>query len=81
MERQLFLWCQNLYVNSQFGLGSALWEFLPEGTRSLFVQPLVQNLDESQSMDGFLLVASTAGYAYSDKDRAWIGSVAEKFRG
>lgn len=62
-------------------LGSAQWDILPEGTRSLFVQPLVQNINESQRMDGFLLVASTAGYAYSDKDRAWIGAIAEKFRG
>lgn len=27
------------------------------------------------------MVASTAGYAYSDKDRAWIGAMADKFRG
>ncbi|CAN7006393.1 hypothetical protein IGI04_010055 [Brassica rapa subsp. trilocularis] len=62
--------------------GSALsWDILPDGTRSVFVQPLVQNTDESEKMDGFLLVASTAGYAYSDKDRAWIGAMADKFRG
>ncbi|CAH8383583.1 unnamed protein product [Eruca vesicaria subsp. sativa] len=61
--------------------GSALsWDILPDGTRSVFVQPLVQNV-ESEKMDGFLLVASTAGYAYSDKDRAWIGAMADKFRG
>ncbi|KFK26825.1 hypothetical protein AALP_AA8G298500 [Arabis alpina] len=70
---------ENLYFPQY--QGSAPWEFLPEGTRSLLVQPLVQNLDESQSVDGFLMVASTAGYAYSDKDRAWIGAIAEKFRG
>ncbi|KAG2333004.1 hypothetical protein Bca52824_004184 [Brassica carinata] len=62
--------------------GSALsWDILPDGTRSVFVQPLLQNIDESEKMDGFLLVASTAGYAYSDKDRAWIGAMADKFRG
>ncbi|CAN6976777.1 unnamed protein product [Brassica oleracea var. botrytis] len=49
--------------------GSALsWDILHNGTRSVFVQPLVQNIDESEKMDGFLLVASTAGYAYSDKE-------------
>lgn len=57
------------------------WDILPDGTRSVFVQPLVHNIDESEKMDGFLLVASTAGYAYSDKDRAWIGAMADKFRG
>lgn len=63
-------------------LGSALsWDILPDGTRSLFMQPLVQNISEPQKVNGFLLVASTAGYAYSDKDRAWIGAMAEKFRG
>ncbi|KAL9283168.1 Protein COFACTOR ASSEMBLY OF COMPLEX C SUBUNIT B CCB2 [Arabidopsis thaliana] len=56
-------------------------DILPDGTRSLFVQPLVQNTNEPQKVNGFLLVASTAGYAYSDKDRAWIGAMAEKFRG
>ncbi|KAF8116770.1 hypothetical protein N665_0014s0034 [Sinapis alba] len=62
--------------------GSALsWDILPDGTRSVFVQSFVQNIDESEKMDGFLLVASTAGYAYSDKDRAWIGAMADKFRG
>ncbi|CAH8279338.1 unnamed protein product [Arabidopsis lyrata] len=62
--------------------GSALsWDILPDGTRSLFMQPLVQNISEPQKVNGFLLVASTAGYAYSDKDRAWIGAMAEKFRG
>jgi len=65
-----------------FILGSALsLDILPDGTRSLFVQPLVQNTNEPQKVNGFLLVASTAGYAYSDKDRAWIGAMAEKFRG
>lgn len=74
---------QNIYVNLfSLILGSALsWDILPDGTRSVFVQPLVQNTDESEKMDGFLLVASTAGYAYSDKDRAWIGAMADKFRG
>ncbi|CAH2070274.1 unnamed protein product [Thlaspi arvense] len=62
--------------------GSELsWDVLPDGTRSLFVLPLVQNTNESQKTDGYLMVASTAGYAYSDKDRAWIGAIAEKFRG
>ncbi|CAN8252680.1 unnamed protein product [Cochlearia groenlandica] len=65
----------------QYAGSTPSWDILPDGTRSLFVLPLVQNIDESQTMDGFLLVASTAGYAYSDKDRAWIGAIAEKFRG
>ncbi|CAA7029152.1 unnamed protein product [Microthlaspi erraticum] len=62
----------------EYGGSDLSWDILPDGTRSLFVQPLVQNVNEPQ---GFLLVASTAGYAYSDKDRAWIGAIAEKFRG
>ncbi|XP_010442731.1 PREDICTED: protein COFACTOR ASSEMBLY OF COMPLEX C SUBUNIT B CCB2, chloroplastic isoform X1 [Camelina sativa] len=65
----------------QYEGSSASWDILPDGTRSLFVQPLIQDIYEPQKMDGFLLVASTAGYAYSDKDRAWIGAMAEKFRG
>ncbi|ESQ43318.1 hypothetical protein EUTSA_v10014339mg [Eutrema salsugineum] len=65
----------------QYAGSSLSWDILPDGTRSLFVQPLVENTNESQKVDGFLMVASTAGYAYSDKDRAWIGAIAEKFRG
>ncbi|XP_010482558.1 PREDICTED: protein COFACTOR ASSEMBLY OF COMPLEX C SUBUNIT B CCB2, chloroplastic-like [Camelina sativa] len=65
----------------QYEGSSASWDILPNGTRSLFVQPFVQDINEQQKMNGFLLVASTAGYAYSDKDRAWIGAMAEKFRG
>ncbi|XP_010537208.1 PREDICTED: protein COFACTOR ASSEMBLY OF COMPLEX C SUBUNIT B CCB2, chloroplastic-like [Tarenaya hassleriana] len=61
--------------------GSASWEILSEGTRSLLVQPFVQSTVGSQKMDGFLLIASTAEYAYSDKDRAWIQAIANKFRG
>ena len=58
---------------------------LPRGTRSLLVQPVLQvpnqGADEMEKIDGFVLVASSIDYAYTDKDRAWIGAVANKFRG
>lgn len=58
---------------------------LPKGTRSLLVQPVKQAQSSasntSNKSEGFLLVASTSSYAYSNKDRAWIGAVANKFRG
>ncbi|XP_021815870.1 protein COFACTOR ASSEMBLY OF COMPLEX C SUBUNIT B CCB2, chloroplastic isoform X1 [Prunus avium] len=64
---------------------SGLWEMLPQGTRSLLVQPIVQVLpssdNEVQKSEGFVLLASSMRYAYSDKDKAWIGALANKFKG
>ncbi|KAJ9679248.1 hypothetical protein PVL29_021239 [Vitis rotundifolia] len=63
---------------------SGLWEMLPKGTCSLLVQPVLQipsqGTDEMEKIDGFVLLASSMNYAYTDKDRAWIGAVANKFR-
>ncbi|ONI27267.1 hypothetical protein PRUPE_1G077000 [Prunus persica] len=64
---------------------SGLWEMLPQGTRSLLVQPIVQVLpssdNEIQKSEGFVMLASSMRYAYSDKDKAWIGAIANKFKG
>lgn len=58
---------------------------LPKGTCSLLVQPVSQipsqGTDEMEKIDGFVLLASSMNFAYTDKDRAWIGAVANKFRG
>lgn len=58
---------------------------LPKGTRSVVVQPLTEITDSTDKAggknEGFILLASTIGYAYSDKDRAWIGALAKKFGG
>ncbi|KAF3433028.1 hypothetical protein FNV43_RR24130 [Rhamnella rubrinervis] len=65
---------------------SGLWEMLPKGTRSILVQPVLQAPNPSGNAmqlknEGFVLLASSMRYAYSDKDRAWIGALAKKFRG
>uniref|UniRef100_A0A9I9ECF1 Uncharacterized protein n=1 Tax=Cucumis melo TaxID=3656 RepID=A0A9I9ECF1_CUCME len=56
---------------------------LPKGTRSVLVQPVVQNLKQSgnemEKMGGFILLASSLSYAFSDKDRAWIRALANKY--
>lgn len=68
-------------------LDSVLWELLPKGTRSLLVQPVLQvpkpgaNQMEGIEGEGFVLLASSRGYAYSDRDKAWIGALANKFGG
>ncbi|WCJ36595.1 hypothetical protein M5689_017786 [Euphorbia peplus] len=66
---------------TEFGL----WGMLPRGTRSLMVEPVLQARDQSASemcqTEGFVLLASSSGYAYSDKDRAWIRAIANKFGG
>ncbi|KAJ4836358.1 hypothetical protein Tsubulata_025914 [Turnera subulata] len=58
---------------------SGLWEMLPKGTCSLLVEPVLQAKEEKQTIEGFVLLASSMSYAYSDKDRAWITAVANKF--
>ena len=54
---------------------------LPNGTRSLLVQPLPQGDGTLETNEGFILLASTISYAFSEKDRAWIGALAKKFGG
>ncbi|XP_048138367.1 protein COFACTOR ASSEMBLY OF COMPLEX C SUBUNIT B CCB2, chloroplastic isoform X1 [Rhodamnia argentea] len=60
-------------------------ELLPNGTRSLLVQPLLQVSDQEEyemgRNEGFVVLFSSMSYAYSDKDRAWIKAVANKFTG
>ncbi|MCL7031849.1 hypothetical protein MKW94_009348 [Papaver nudicaule] len=67
------------------GADSSVWEMLPEGTRSLLVQPVPgdpNSTDETtKKIGGFILLASSMSYAYNDRDRAWIGAVANKFKG
>ncbi|KAJ0564752.1 putative cofactor assembly of complex C subunit B, CCB2/CCB4 [Helianthus annuus] len=62
---------------------SELWEMLPEGTRSVLVLPVIKNGDEDENSKeksaGFVLLASSINYAYSNKDRAWIAAIAKKF--
>ena len=66
-------------------LDSVLWEMLPKGTRSLLVQPVLQvpipGANQMEKIEGFVLLASSMSYAYSDKDKAWIGALANKFGG
>ncbi|XP_043714579.1 protein COFACTOR ASSEMBLY OF COMPLEX C SUBUNIT B CCB2, chloroplastic isoform X2 [Telopea speciosissima] len=64
---------------------SAFSEMLPRGTQSLLVQPVLGapklGIDERQEIiGGFILLASSMSYAYSDRDRAWIGAISNKFR-
>ncbi|KAG9140736.1 hypothetical protein Leryth_006915 [Lithospermum erythrorhizon] len=58
-------------------------EIIPNSTCSILVQPIVRSSKHSSDVKnrdiGLLLVASTSNYAYSEKDRAWIGAVANKF--
>ncbi|KAL0317747.1 UNVERIFIED_CONTAM: protein COFACTOR ASSEMBLY OF COMPLEX C SUBUNIT B CCB2, chloroplastic, partial [Sesamum angustifolium] len=62
---------------------SELKEMVIEGTRSLLVQPIMRapSLSSSQTKKskGFLLLASSIDYAYTDKDKAWIAAIANKF--
>ncbi|KAI3876175.1 hypothetical protein MKW98_029127 [Papaver atlanticum] len=67
------------------GADSAVWEMLPEGTRSLLVQPVPGDPNTTASeatkkIGGFILLASSMSYAYNDRDRAWIDAVANKFK-
>ncbi|KAJ0968839.1 hypothetical protein J5N97_021716 [Dioscorea zingiberensis] len=64
---------------------SQLQNMLPKGTLSLLVQPVLGAFDHISDSNtknkGIILLASSASYAYSDRDRAWIRAVASKFQG
>ncbi|KAM7272577.1 hypothetical protein ACFE04_027240 [Oxalis oulophora] len=57
---------------------SELWEILPKGTCSLLVQPIPIS-STNEKIGGFVMLASTKEYAYSDRDRSWIRAIANKF--
>ncbi|XP_022737800.1 protein COFACTOR ASSEMBLY OF COMPLEX C SUBUNIT B CCB2, chloroplastic [Durio zibethinus] len=56
------------------------WKILPQGTRSVLVQPVLLDPNLSTNIEGFVLLASGMKYAYSEKDRAWIRAVSNKLR-
>lgn len=62
-----------------------LQQMLPRGTLSLLVQPISGDssaLDDNRTnIEGLILLASSADYAYSDKDIAWIRAISNKFQG
>ncbi|GMH09015.1 hypothetical protein Nepgr_010855 [Nepenthes gracilis] len=64
---------------------SGLEELLPQGTSSVLIQSVLpsskQMVNKKEKAAGFLLLASSLSFAYSDKDRCWIGAIANKFRG
>ncbi|KAE8705306.1 putative dihydrodipicolinate reductase 3 [Hibiscus syriacus] len=56
---------------------------LPQGTRSVLVQPIFDPNSRTNDMgniEGFVLLASSMRYAYSEKDRTWIRAVSNKLR-
>ncbi|XVF12439.1 hypothetical protein REPUB_Repub08aG0118600 [Reevesia pubescens] len=61
-----------------------LWKMLPQWTRSVLVQPVLldpnSNSNDMGNIEGFVLLASSMRYAYSEKDRAWITAVTNKLR-
>uniref|UniRef100_A0ACD5TIN3 Uncharacterized protein n=1 Tax=Avena sativa TaxID=4498 RepID=A0ACD5TIN3_AVESA len=60
-----------------------LGNILPQGILSVLAQPIVSKPDPASGetkAEGVVLLASNANYAYSEKDRVWIGAVANKFR-
>ncbi|XVE64168.1 hypothetical protein DITRI_Ditri07aG0080400 [Diplodiscus trichospermus] len=60
------------------------WKMLPLGTCSVLVQPVLldpkPSPNEMRNIEGFVLLASSMRYAYSEKDRAWIRAVSNKLR-
>lgn len=58
---------------------------LPKGALSVLLQPTYgardPNGDGGGAVEGFILLASNARYAYRESDRAWIKVIANKFQG
>ncbi|RLN18196.1 protein COFACTOR ASSEMBLY OF COMPLEX C SUBUNIT B CCB2, chloroplastic [Panicum miliaceum] len=62
---------------------SQLVKILPDGVLSVFVQPVLRSADlpnGETKTEGVILLASNANYAYTEKDRVWIRTVAKKFQ-
>ncbi|KAL5224967.1 hypothetical protein ABZP36_011606 [Zizania latifolia] len=60
-----------------------LGKILPQGIISVLAQPVLNSPDPANGeikAEGFILLASNANYAYSEKDRFWIRTVANKFQ-
>ncbi|TVU31960.1 hypothetical protein EJB05_23674, partial [Eragrostis curvula] len=60
-----------------------LGKILPDGVLSVLVQPVLNSPDPANGetkTEGFILLASNANYAYSEKDRVWIRTIANKFQ-
>ncbi|CAA7391854.1 unnamed protein product [Spirodela intermedia] len=67
------------------GADSQFMGILPKGALSVLLQPTYGARDPSGDgggdVEGFVLLASNARYAYRDSDRAWIKVMADKFQG
>jgi hypothetical protein len=62
---------------------SQLAKILPDGIISLLAQPVLRTPDLANGetkTEGVILLASNANYAYTEKDRVWIRTVANKFQ-
>ncbi|XP_062200758.1 protein COFACTOR ASSEMBLY OF COMPLEX C SUBUNIT B CCB2, chloroplastic [Phragmites australis] len=60
-----------------------LGKILPDGVLSVLAQPVLSSPDRANGetkTEGVILLASNANYAYSEKDRVWIRTVANKFQ-
>ncbi|KAF8698450.1 hypothetical protein HU200_035190 [Digitaria exilis] len=59
-----------------------LVKILPDGVLSVLVQPVLKSdlANGETKTEGVILLASNANYAYNDKDRVWIRTLANKFQ-
>ncbi|KAL3647374.1 hypothetical protein CASFOL_008342 [Castilleja foliolosa] len=71
------------YIGKFLKGNSELKEMVPAGTRSLLLQPIILDAPSYQTdiSKGFVLLASSIDYAFTDKDKAWISAIANKFTG
>ncbi|CAN6306100.1 unnamed protein product [Urochloa humidicola] len=62
---------------------SQLAKILPDGVLSVLAQPVLRSPDLANGKtktEGVILLASNANYAYTEKDRVWIRTIANKFQ-
>ncbi|RLN41376.1 protein COFACTOR ASSEMBLY OF COMPLEX C SUBUNIT B CCB2, chloroplastic [Panicum miliaceum] len=62
---------------------SQLVKILPDGVLSVLAQPVLRSpglVNGETKTEGVILLASNANYAYTEKDRVWIRTVANKFQ-
>ncbi|GAB2294056.1 hypothetical protein Dimus_028272 [Dionaea muscipula] len=74
----------SLYFTQRPDQDSGLEKLLPKGIATVLIQPVLLGSkpmpNENGRAVGFLLLASSLSYAYSDKDRSWIRAIANKFK-
>ncbi|KAG0496663.1 hypothetical protein HPP92_001354 [Vanilla planifolia] len=95
-NKQIFIMSENLLDSEKEDLAWATFvllhntnaisvQILPKGAASVLVQPVFGGtgslIDGIAGTKGFILLVSSAKYAFNAKDKAWVTTISKKFEG